>query len=53
MTADVLARVVVNGNVDTPDVTREEVAKAMRRIQRCRTDSWLRAEVPMGACASF
>ena len=32
MTADVLAEVVVIGNVDTPDaVTREEVAKAARR----------------------
>ena len=28
-----LAEVVVNGNVDTPDVTREKVAKAMRRTQ--------------------
>ena len=29
MTADVQAEVVDNGHLDTPDVTREEVAKAV------------------------
>ena len=33
MTADVRAKVVDNGNLDTPDVTREEVAKAVKRLQ--------------------
>ena len=33
MTADVRAEVVNNGRLDTPDVTREEVAKAVRRLQ--------------------
>ena len=33
VTADVRAEVVDNGNLDTPDVTREEVAKAVKRLQ--------------------
>ena len=33
VTADVLAEVAGNEHVDTPDVTREEVAKAVRRLQ--------------------
>ena len=36
VTADVLAEVVFNGKVDTPDVTREEVAKVVRRIQNAK-----------------
>ena len=31
--ADIVAEVVDNGSVDTPDVTREEVAKAVRRLR--------------------
>ena len=33
MAADMLAEVMDNGRVDTPDLTREEVAKAVMRLQ--------------------
>ena len=33
MAAEVLAEVEDNGDIDTPDVTREEVVKAVRRLQ--------------------
>ena len=33
MAAEVVTGVVDNGEIETPDVTQEEVAKAVRRLQ--------------------